>query len=72
MVVSELLRRRRGSTTVVHVARVSVRPAPLTACQFPRGVGAAPLYECVMNVTGKEDPSKLDRVRTSFSFKSTL
>lgn len=72
MVVRERLRRRRGNTTVGHVGRVFVRPAPLTACQCPREAGAAPLYECVMPVTGREHPSTLDRVRTSFSFKNTL
>lgn len=62
----ENLRKRRGSITVGRVARVSVRPAPHTACLCLRGAGAGPPLECVMHVTDREERHMLDRVRNVF------
>lgn len=55
MIVTRCLWRRRGSTTVDHVVRVSATPAPVTGCPCQRGAGAVALSGCVRPVTDRED-----------------
>lgn len=49
-------RRRIGSITVDHAARVSVIPAPTTGCRCHSGAGEAVLSGCVSPATRGEDP----------------
>lgn len=67
MAVSGCLGRWRGGTTAVLAVRVSVRPAPPTACLCLRGAGAGSRCEFVMPATSKEELHKPPRVRIQTS-----